>query len=274
MVTFYQTHTSDFLCRASGPQSRLQVAAHLHRHIELVLFLEGSAVAYDGTQAYQLSPGDVFVSFPNHVHRFESSGPERYILMIVNPDLIPELSHTFLGFSPRSALLPGAARDGQLMQIAESLLMEADADSALATQVRRGYLQVLFAKLLSQMELQESPYQDSQALKSVISYCADHYQNELSLALLERELHISKYYISHLFSDKLHIGFNNYVNSLRISYACDALRHNTASVTEIAAQVGFGTPRTFNRAFLKQMGCTPSEYRRGKRPSGEPTVGK
>ena len=118
------------------------------------------------------------------------------------------------------------------------------------------------------------PGGDGTSLRAIISYCTEYFAENLSLSTLESELHLNKYYISHLFSTKLGLRFNDYVNSLRISYACDALRHNTASVTEIAAQVGFGTPRTFNRAFLKQMGCTPSEYRRGKRPSGEPTVGK
>ena len=83
--------------------------------------------------------------------------------------------------------------------------------------------------------------------------------------LLEQELHISKYYISHLFSDKLHISFNDYVNSLRVSHACRYLRDGTLSVTEVAAKVGFGTLRTFNRAFSKQIGCTPSAYRAGQK---------
>ncbi|MBP3396722.1 MAG: AraC family transcriptional regulator [Clostridia bacterium] len=266
MITFYQTHTSDLVCHASRPQGSLQVAAHLHRHIELAMLLEGHTVAYDGTERYQLEPGDVFISFPNHIHRFETVDQERYILMIVNPDLMPELAHTFLSFSPRSARVPGAARDPQLLQIAEALVASTDDTSPYADQMRRGYLQVFFSKLLSQMELTESPYQDSQALKTVIAYCSAHYQSELSLGLLERELHISKYYISHLFSDKLRIGFNNYLNSLRLSYACDHLCHSDASITEIAEKAGFGTARTFNRAFLKQMGCTPSEYRQGKRP--------
>ena len=35
-----------------------------------------------------------------------------------------------------------------------------------------------------------------------------------------------------------------------------------ASVTEISEMVGFNTLRTFNRAFMKHMGCAPSEYRK------------
>ena len=108
MITFYQTHTSDFVCRASLPQGSLQVAAHLHRHIELAMLLEGNTVAYDGTERYQLEPGDVFISFPNHIHRFETVDQERYILMIVNPDGT-HLSQLFPSLRPGARRCQGSA---------------------------------------------------------------------------------------------------------------------------------------------------------------------
>ena len=86
----------------------------------------------------------------------------------------------------------------------------------------------------------------------------------VALDLLEKELHISKYYISHTLSSKLHMGFNDYVNSLRISNACRLLKKSDRSITEISDLVGFNTLRTFNCAFFKQMGMTPSEYRSKK----------
>ena len=65
-------------------------------------------------------------------------------------------------------------------------------------------------------------------------------------------------------SNKLHIGFNDYINSLRVSNACKHLLKTDLSITEISEIVGFNTLRTFNRAFVKQMGITPSDYRTKK----------
>ena len=50
-----------------------------------------------------------------------------------------------------------------------------------------------------------------------------------------------------------------------MSAACTHLKHNDKSITEISDLVGFGTLRTFNRAFFKQMEQTPSQYRASKR---------
>ena len=83
---------------------------------------------------------------------------------------------------------------------------------------------------------------------------------------LEQELHLNKYYISHLFSQTLGIRFNDYLHYLRISEACKLLRNTDYSITEIGDAVGYNTPRTFNRAFLKQTGTTPTEYRHSDEP--------
>ena len=56
--------------------------------------------------------------------------------------------------------------------------------------------------------------------------------------------------------------FNDYINSLRVSKACLLLADNDKSITTISDSVGFSTIRTFNRAFLRQTGRSPSEYRR------------
>ena len=37
------------------------------------------------------------------------------------------------------------------------------------------------------------------------------------------------------------------------------------SITEISDTSGFGTLRTFNRSFIKQMGISPSDYRKSNR---------
>jgi len=273
LIAFYENRKDDFYAAfsPSPKRNRLQCAAHLHHHIELVLLLEGDSVAYAGTERYPLTGGDAFIAFPNQIHRFETTGPEKYYIFIVSPDLAPELAATFMSTTPRSPRIAGAADDPELLEIAARLLACKNEEHAYSDVIRRGYLQVMFAKLLQKSEIVESAHHDSHSLKTIIAYCTQNYQNELSLSVLEQELHINKYYISHLFADKLNISFSDYINSLRVSYACHHLRHSNHSITEIVELVGFGTPRTFNRAFLKHIGCTPSEYRQGKRPkNGDP----
>lgn len=263
MITFYENRTTDYHCRYILPgRGHIQCAPHLHTHIELALFFEGHCTAFADTERTEIEAGDVFIAFPNQIHRYESYGKERYCLFIVNPDMLDELAEVFATSRPVSAKIPGLANDPEVLALAERLIaLEAEKNAYTETR-RRGYLLALFGKLLAATTLSKTVPGDSHALKAIVNYCAKNYTADLSLNLLESELHISRYYISHLFSDKLQIGFNDYVNSLRVSFACNYLRHSDRSVTEIGSLVGFGTLRTFNRAFQKQMGKTPSEYRR------------
>ena len=264
MIPFYEHGKPDYFGahRITVNKRGLHCDAHLHVNIELVLLLKGRTQAFADAEQTVLEGGDVFLSFPNQIHRFISEGPEDYYIFIVNPDYIPEISAVFWGQQPTSACICGAANDTEVLELA-ARLAELDGQHDRWSELRRrAYLLALFGKLLPQMTLTDTVSGDSQALRTVVSYCTQNFTGELSLGLLERELHISKYYISHLFSDKLHISFNDYVNSLRVSFACRHLRNSSTPVTEIAALAGFGTLRTFNRVFASRMGQTPTAYRR------------
>lgn len=240
----------------------LSPIVHLHRHVEMVLLLEGTAVAHADTQRCPMSAGDIFLAFPNQVHYYESSG-SKVLVLVVEPDLMPELSHSFMNTIPESALLSGAVTD-ELLMIAKRLTQLKHASSFLEKAERHGLLLSLFSRVLSLCTLSDSHVSGSTAFRAVLDYCSLHYTSDISLASLEQALHVNRYYISHMFSDKLQIGFNDYINSLRIAQACRYLKQENLSVTEISARSGFSNPRTFNRVFLKQIGVTPSEYRKRK----------
>ena len=262
MKPLYEKRQSDFDFR-DDTKSPLQCNAHLHYHLELLCLLDGHTRAYVDSNEYQLEPGDILLAFPNQIHRFESVDKESYLLFIINPDSMPELCRLFTTALPLSAVVRGGAKEpalyDKLRAMADFCSME---DHPYHDVIQRGQMLSFFGELLCRMELTKPREGDSQSLKAVVRYCSQNFTKELSLEILERELHISKYYISHLFSHKLNMRFNDYVNSLRISDACRYLRHDSRSVTEISELVGFSTLRTFNRAFIKQIGVTPSQYRK------------
>ena len=97
-----------------------------------------------------------------------------------------------------------------------------------------------------------------------MDYCARHYTEEISLEELARDLHMSKYYVSHIFSEQLNTGFIDYINTLRLSEACRYLESTENNVTEIGELVGFGSTRTFNRVFKSRYQVSPLEYRQSR----------
>ena len=257
----YENRTVDFYHR-DHTEAKLACAAHLHIHIELFYLLEGKMRAYIDSAEYTVEPGDILIAFPNQVHRFEAVEEEKYLLFIIHPDMMPELSSAFSGLMPASALVKHAPESDALLALLQQMRRAADDQSPYRDVTLKGLLLTFFGQLLSGMPLTEPRAEDSTAIRDIVDYCATNFTGDLSLEALEDALHLSRYYISHLFSHKLKIRFNDYVNSLRVSEACRLLRNTSLSMTDIGNRVGFNTLRTFNRSFAKQMGQTPSEYRR------------
>lgn len=270
MKVYYENKTTDYFgCRDSRfTELPLNCTSHLHYHIELAFLLEGETRAVVDSKEYRITAGDVLLAFPNQIHRFETLQNEKYVLLLVSPEIIPELLGQFTEALPASNVISGAAKDPELQALAYQISDTYHQDEPFRESLLRGYLLVFFCKILQKMELLDTKRGDHQVLDSILNYCTLHFDKNLSLEILEKELHVSKYYISHVMNQRLHLGFNDYVNSLRVSAACKLLVKSDYSVTEISETVGFNTLRTFNRAFLKQMGMTPSEYRSRKKKEG------
>ena len=148
MIAFYENRTDELSCRdCSDGNSRLRFSAHLHSHLELVLFLDGRSTAFCDTERVDLQAGDAFITFPNQIHRYESFDEERYYIFLINPEILPELSAVFLDSLPTSALLRGMACDEEILSLAKRLFEMGEDDAPFAKIKRSGYLLALIKKI-------------------------------------------------------------------------------------------------------------------------------
>lgn len=83
----------------------------------------------------------------------------------------------------------------------------------------------------------------------------------LSLRQLSDTIRVSQNYISQTLNDRLGRNFFDYVNAWRIADACRRLEAG-GRVLETAHETGFNSRSTFNAAFRKHTGTTPSAWRR------------
>lgn len=244
---------------------------HMHRELEVVLYRGGRTTAHVDSARYDLQAGDALLIFPGQIHRYETMQKESFRLFLVDPTLVPDLASVLESSVPTSSLIRGAGNDERIRMLTDALAeaCEVNKESPYRQALQNGYLGALLSELLSRMELLPTSRSDSDAMRSIVAFCSENYCRDLSLAVLEENLGLSRYYISHLLGERLGLRFNDYINSLRIREACRLLSCSDESMTEISDRVGFNTLRTFNRAFIKQMNVPPSDYRRLHRKSTE-----
>lgn len=104
---------------------------------------------------------------------------------------------------------------------------------------------------------------------------------DISLEKLALALNASKHHVSQVINEHEGSSFFEYVNQLRVEEARQLLAETSRSdmhVIEVAYAVGFNNKASFNAAFKRATGMTPTEYRRSHGlsdlPGGQPGSGQ
>ena len=233
---------------------------HIHNAVEICVMLEGSCRVLYENRRLSLGPGDVFFAFPNQPHGYEeNTGTVRYLL------ILPVKPHLEMFYKPLTETVPenpvlrkGTWEHMGLLEILQLGLTDAGKASS---EVMQGYFAVVVGKLLSLMKCRPNDRDSENILRSILLYIHAHYREPITRREISHAIGYNESYISHVFSQFLHMSLAQYIHTLRIDDAQNLLRHTKQSVTQIASDLGFGSIRSFNRVFLQQTGMTPKEYR-------------
>lgn len=87
------------------------------------------------------------------------------------------------------------------------------------------------------------------------------YWDAVSLGYVAREVGISKYRLSHRFTQVMGLSFREYLLMVRLERAKELLATGLASITEVAQAVGFSDLPRFDKLFKRYTHLTPSGYR-------------
>ena len=87
---------------------------------------------------------------------------------------------------------------------------------------------------------------------------------ELSLSELGQRFHLNPYYLAHRFKAVTGYSVKNYQLRCRVAAARTLLETSDLRVTEICERVGFSDVSSLSRYFRREVGVTPTAYRRAR----------
>ena len=99
-------------------------------------------------------------------------------------------------------------------------------------------------------------------LADVMSYIREHHAENLSLEGVAAQVHLSPFYLSHLFREELGITFVEYLTRVRIERAKNLLKDGSLSIVAVSAMVGYEDPGYFSKVFKRSVGLPPNQYRK------------
>ncbi len=92
----------------------------------------------------------------------------------------------------------------------------------------------------------------------------EHILDDISINLLCETFFISKNALYSLFSREFNSSVGKYILIKRIQLAIDKLKNTELPITAVAGECGFNDYNYFIRAFKKQTGVTPLQFRKNK----------
>lgn len=99
-------------------------------------------------------------------------------------------------------------------------------------------------------------------IEKSLRYIHDNFKQKLPLQLVSSYVFVNPQYFSRIFKKEVGMNYIDYVNALKIEYACKLLETTNYPAYRISGECGFTDPSYFNRVFVQQMEMTPKAYRR------------
>lgn len=259
MLTFYEVRQKSFSVKNNLEE--VSFGAHIHSDIEILYMREGSQRIEVENKEYTVQAGEAAMIFPNVKHSYiKGTEPVRKtdaVLIICSGKIYKSFFPDLSEFVPQTPIIPArnVSRDARYSFGA--------ADKTQNRDVQLAWIVIILSEMVGQLTLtHRKPFPIEDVSYKIVRYIYEHFNEQLSLESVAAALSISKSYVSRIFSEKIKMDFRRYLSVLRAEYAIKLMRGTSDSLTVIAANAGFNSQSSFNRAFREIYGMTPREFRR------------
>ena len=93
-------------------------------------------------------------------------------------------------------------------------------------------------------------------------YLMNHYRESVDLKILAELVNMAEGSLCRFFKMNVGSSIFEYLNRIKVDFACQLLMNPEMSILEVCLDSGFNNLSHFNKQFRKNMGISPSEYRR------------
>ena len=224
-------------------------------YIHLVTNGEGIMKIYG--EKYELKCGSVFLAFPGCPYEIEADENFKYIYISFMGSCVGTIFENL----EIDIKKPVYYNMGNIQEFwLSSILRVNNVNSNL---IAESVLLYTLSFINNKGEEAENAENAETVFELVVDYVDGHYRDkDISLGKIADVFSYTEKYLSHVFKKNMKIGFNTYLNNLRIQYASELLAVSHLPVSEISSLCGYSDPLYFSKVFKKRMGVSPTGYKK------------
>lgn len=248
---------------------------HWHPYIEILVSLyDNNEVTINFTK-HVLKTNDLVIIYPGDLHSLDHVAENAFILVQFPLDLLMIMSEFNSNFSVLNQYhcikYDPSNIDADRMIFLIKELPELYYSDTLFNEVRMYSLLLEFFVKLGQYCVNakkeefsgdaNTEYKSNKLITEACLYISQNCTKSLTLDDISHHIGVSKYHFSHLFKKYTNMTFIDFLTTERIKRAEFLILNPKAHIVDIAFDSGFSSVSSFNRAFKKIKGISPSEFR-------------
>ena len=247
---------------------------HYHPEFELTYIVKGEGRRIVGDSHEPFEAGDLVLLGSQLPHTWVSEKKQNADCQAIVIQFSPSFISPFLIYSEAKAIkaLLEKAQNGLFFQKVEIEILDKIKDLVKKERIYKitnlleilAQLSEIEAKTLSSPTFQiiESKNNEKR-INCIFQYVQDNFtQPTLSVENAAKQIHLTKGAFCKFFKSTCGKTFSDYVNDVRVAYACTLLFDSEKAISLVAAESGFENLAYFNRVFLKKKGVAPRDFRK------------
>lgn len=233
---------------------------HWHDYYEFEILLEGSARQTINTSIYEMPQYSAFL-LESSCHSIEFKTDATILNICLAFDFFPEsISEHLSTLSFAKCTFSKDNISYILKQIDK--ISSPDYNKLFYNEMAQSILTEIIILFINNSELSDKKPNKHYLAQKAVNYIKENIYKELTIYQVANKLSVTPKHLGKIFKNTLHTSFNDYVNILRLKYACTLLLSSNLSTKEIAYKAGYSSEQYFYYVFKKYIKKTPSEYKK------------